>query len=136
MTIIDLTQTGITIPMSEETEVSFVLDDDVFYKMTAGQIAKMFPPKGVAQMCIDLANLREENKKLKEYLDKEDKQFFSKVFPQGDDVVEDLPKGDSEREIEVTTDKNMDLISNFCDHLKTEEGIEIPEGAILSFFNA
>jgi hypothetical protein len=43
---------------------------------------------------------------------------------------------DSDRELEITTDRNMDLISEFVEHLKDEAGIDIPESAILSFFNA
>lgn len=41
-----------------------------------------------------------------------------------------------ERELEAKTDRNMNLISAFCEHLKNEASIDIPESAVLSFFNA
>ncbi len=43
---------------------------------------------------------------------------------------------ESDRELEVRTAKNMDLLSAFIDHVKEEAGIEIPEHALLSFFDA
>lgn len=46
------------------------------------------------------------------------------------------PENDKDRMLEKETDRNMDLISEFAEHLKAEEGIDIPEYAILSFFNA
>jgi hypothetical protein len=42
---------------------------------------------------------------------------------------------ESEKELEERTDRNMNLISSFMEHLETE-GIIIPESAMLSFFNA
>ncbi|WP_080057161.1 hypothetical protein [Spirosoma aerolatum] len=40
------------------------------------------------------------------------------------------------RELEQRTETNMNLISEFLEHLKDEAGIEIPEEHLLSFFNA
>jgi hypothetical protein len=91
MNTTDLTQTGITIPMSEETELLFVLDENTSYKITAGQVAAMFSPKGIPKMSIELSNLRRENQALKEHLERQDSDFFSKVFPQGDDIIQDDP---------------------------------------------
>jgi hypothetical protein len=42
---------------------------------------------------------------------------------------------DEEKELEERTDRNMNVISDFCEHLKNEN-IVIPESVILSFFNA
>jgi hypothetical protein len=42
---------------------------------------------------------------------------------------------DEEKELEERTDRNMNVISDFCEHLKNEN-IVIPEEVILSFFNA
>jgi len=46
------------------------------------------------------------------------------------------PKEESEKELEERTDRNMNVISDFCEHVKSEVGLVIPESAILSFFNA
>ena len=43
---------------------------------------------------------------------------------------------ESEKELEERTDRNMNVISDFCEHVKSEVGLVIPESAILSFFNA
>jgi hypothetical protein len=40
------------------------------------------------------------------------------------------------KELEAKTVRNMDLISAFLDHVKEETGVEVPESALLSFFNA
>ena len=42
---------------------------------------------------------------------------------------------ESEKELEERTERNMNVISDFCEHLK-DENIVIPEEVILSFFNA
>lgn len=38
--------------------------------------------------------------------------------------------------MEENVDRNMNLISDFLEHIKSEHGISIPEEAVLSFFNA
>lgn len=38
------------------------------------------------------------------------------------------------RELEERTTRNLELISDFADHLEMVYGIEIPEEAIVSFF--
>lgn len=44
-------------------------------------------------------------------------------------------KEESEKELEERTDRNMNVISDFVEHLESEN-IVIPESVILSFFNA
>ena len=43
---------------------------------------------------------------------------------------------ESEKELEERTEMNMNVISDFCEYVKNEVGLVIPESTILSFFNA
>lgn len=43
---------------------------------------------------------------------------------------------ESDKELEERTERNMKVISDFCEHVKSEVGLVIPESAVLSFFNA
>ncbi len=45
-------------------------------------------------------------------------------------------KEESEKELEERTERNMNVISDFCEHVKNEIALYIPESTILSFFNA
>ncbi|RYC70700.1 hypothetical protein [Spirosoma sordidisoli] len=43
---------------------------------------------------------------------------------------------EADEELMARTDRNMNLISAFAEHLKKEAGIDIPDSAIESFFDA
>jgi hypothetical protein len=55
-------------------------------------------------------------------------KMFRQLQPQQKEV-------DEEKELEERTDRNMNVISDFVEHLESEN-IVIPESVILSFFNA
>jgi hypothetical protein len=57
--------------------------------------------------------------------------YVSKVEGQPSDFDTEFVK-----EVEAKTARNMDLIGAFLDHVKEETGVEVPESALLSFFNA
>lgn len=46
------------------------------------------------------------------------------------------PAPESDEQLEARTERNMNLISGFAEHVKTTSGVDIPEEAILSFLNA
>lgn len=50
-------------------------------------------------------------------------------------LPEDLEEAQHVKAIEDLTDRNMELIGSFMDHVKEETGIEIPEEVLVSFFN-
>ncbi|QHV99249.1 hypothetical protein [Spirosoma endbachense] len=46
------------------------------------------------------------------------------------------PAPETDEQLEARTERNMNLISQFLDHVKSESGIAISEDVVLSFFNA
>lgn len=48
---------------------------------------------------------------------------------------DDLDEEENIKQIEDLTDRNMELIGSFIDHIKEETGFEIPEEVLISFFN-
>lgn len=69
-----------------------------------------------------------------------EKQFNSPHHEAAKDgIIEDFTAGAEWRENESEekrTTKNMEIVSSFAEHYKSETGKEIEESAILSFFNA
>ncbi len=53
-----------------------------------------------------------------------------------DRAANDDETDETDEQLEARTDRNMNLISSFLDHVKAESGIEIPEEVLLSFFEA
>jgi hypothetical protein len=48
---------------------------------------------------------------------------------------DDLDGEENVKQIEELTDRNMELIGSFIDHVREETGIDIPESVLISFFN-
>jgi len=66
-----------------------------------------------------------------------DGQLFMTLTRPGTDIKIEDSKG-LDKKIEADTEKNMNLISAFIDHIKKESGsrVIIPEDIVLSFFKA
>ena len=53
-----------------------------------------------------------------------------------DEFTQRVEEQESDRDLERRTEYNMNLLSQFLEHLKQEAGIDVPEEHLLSFFDA
>lgn len=58
------------------------------------------------------------------------------TIEQLEEFSESIKSQEEFKNLEYTLDKNMEIVSSFMEHYKTETGKEINEKIFLSFFNA